>query len=99
MEIGDNNRIGKLGTGHNSILQTQSSPGSTVEMTVVLNESNTYWASEAPLRCASNADLLSADGQVRRDYKFQVSFFHVDNVCTIIICIGDMGNENQIAIT
>lgn len=60
---------------HNSSTDSQQSdPESpSLEMTVVLNEQNPYWANDAPLRCASNAEM-SPGGKVGRDFKFQVSF-------------------------
>lgn len=47
--------------------QSQSDPDSPIEMTVVINDPNHYWANSTALRCASNA------GGGKRDFKFKVS--------------------------
>jgi len=57
---------------HNSSTDSQQSDSESpsLEMTVVLNEQNPYWANDT-LRCASNAEM-SPGGKARKDFKFQV---------------------------
>lgn len=83
MEISDKTRleqpttIQQLNYRHSQDSDSQQSEldSPTLGMTVVLNDSNPYWANDAALRCASNSDLSSVDHKCRRDFKFQVSFF------------------------